>query len=92
MCRNVPYLALPPLEPHRDSLEQGSLKTEVSAVWNEGWDQPLDPAGTAAHWQEPFSSCNATTVVILRARSSASFGGVTGHSAALWGDPHSVLT
>ena len=70
----------------------GSLRTLVGTVYNEQWGTPMDPAGTHAHWDELYSSCNvSSTGVILRAHSSLASGHITGHSAALWGGPRSDL-
>ena len=70
----------------------GSLRTQVGTVYNEQWGSPMDPAGTRAHWDEPYASCNvSSTGVILRARSSLASGQLTGHSAALWGGPRAEL-
>ena len=70
----------------------GSLWTQVGTVYNEQWGSPMDPAGTRAHWDEPYSSCNVSSAgVILRAHSSTASGHITGHSAALWGGPRAEL-
>ena len=70
----------------------GSLQTRVMSAWNEAWGSPLDPAGHAAHWEEPYSSCNVSAAgVILRAHASAAVGGIVGRSAGLWGGPPAQL-
>ena len=70
----------------------GSLRTQVGTVYNEQWGSPMDPAGTRAHWDEPYASCNvSSTGVILRAHISLASGQLAGHSAALWGGPRAEL-